>query len=155
MSNHLSQDQFAKCLIGRPASAELQHIMECAECSAELDRFGNTMSSFRNAIRERIDDRVTGMPGVPPFSMRPAAAGIPMWRWALVAAGAVVLAIVPFITKEKEPQIVIEEESPPQTPDAVMNAVNLHLSRTIPAPMERIMTVIPNDESIEQSGGVQ
>jgi hypothetical protein len=36
-----------------------------------------------------------------------------------------------------------------------MDAVNLHLSRTVPAPMERMLIVIPDDESITQSGGTK
>jgi hypothetical protein len=39
--------------------------------------------------------------------------------------------------------------------DAVMNAVNVRLSRVVPAPMEPILSLLPGDESITESGGVQ
>ena len=156
MSNHLSQDQFAKCFVGRSTSAELRHMMECPECSAELDRFGHTISLFRSAIRDRIDAQVAAQaPGVPQLSIRPAAAGIPKWHWALVAPAVAVLVMVPLLTSNKEPQEVIEKGLAETSPDALMDAVNLHLSRTVPAPMERVMALIPSDESITESGGVQ
>ena len=82
MSNHLSEDQFAKCIVGRSTNADLQHIRECPECSAELERFGNTLSLFRGALRQRIDDRVARHPlAVTP--VRLAESGISKWRWAL------------------------------------------------------------------------
>ncbi|MBI2149439.1 MAG: hypothetical protein HYU27_02385 [Acidobacteria bacterium] len=158
MSNHLSEDRFAKCAVGRPARAELEHISECAECSAELARFGNTLSLFRGAIRERIDARVgSHTPAAVPFSTRPAAAGMSKWRWALGAAAVVafVLGMRPFFTSENKPQEVREQVSTETSPDAVMDAVNLHLSRTVPAPMERMMSLIPSEQLTAESGGVQ
>jgi hypothetical protein len=40
-------------------------------------------------------------------------------------------------------------------PDAVMDRVNRHLSRTVPAPMEPMMSLIPREELISKPGGVQ
>src|SRR2546425_10656543 len=94
MSKHLSQDQFAKCVAGRPARVELQHIGECPECSAELDRFNNTLTVFRNAVRHRIDDRVALQP--PAVAPRPAEAGLSTWRLTFVAAAIVMAALLPF-----------------------------------------------------------
>jgi hypothetical protein len=153
MSNHLSQNHFAQCLAGRFTRAELKHITDCAECNAELERFGNTMALFRNAIRERIENRSVSEPGPARFSV-PTTTRLPMWRWALVAAGAVVLIVAPFVTMKKERQEVIKASSETNA-DALMNAVNLHLSRTVPAPMERMISLIPNDDSTTESGGVQ
>jgi len=166
MSKHLSPDQFAKCLAGRPTAAELQHAAECAECSARLDRFTNTMSLFRNALQGRIDDRIDGRvathtPRLHPLPTPPASERVPLWRWALVAVAAVVLVVGPFLTHKKEAQEVSEKtslqilEAPKSSAEALMNAVNLHLSRTVPEPMERMMTVIPNDESTNEPGGSQ
>ena len=41
MSHHLMEDQFAKCTVSLPAGAELKHLAECTQCSAELERFGD------------------------------------------------------------------------------------------------------------------
>ena len=76
-----------------------------------------------------------------------------MWNWALVAAVAFVLVTLPlFITRPKQ---FIENTSVATDADTLMREVNLHLSRTLPAPMEPIMTLIPKNELLTQSGGVQ
>jgi hypothetical protein len=157
MSNHLSQDQFANCVVGRSTSAELQHVKECSECGAELERFRIAVSSFRNAVRGRVDARLALQgPEVSRFSMRPAAAGLPRWRWALAAVAVVVVVMIPLLTSEKEPQEVIEKASTPHaSPDALMEAVNRHLSRTLPAPMEPMMVLIGGEEQTTKSGGIQ
>jgi hypothetical protein len=37
----------------------------------------------------------------------------------------------------------------------LMREINVHLSRTMPAPMEPILRLIPESESISPVGGVQ
>ena len=154
MSNHLSEDQFAKCIVGRSTNAELQHIRECPECSAELERFGNTLSLFRGALRQRIDDRVARHPlDVTP--VRHAEPGISKWRWALLAAALVVAVVLPFFISPNITPKNGEQVPAPINPNALMDRVNLHLSRTVPAPMEPIMSLIPSEELVRKSGGVQ
>lgn len=152
MNNHLSQDQFAKCAAGRPARAELEHLSECLECRAELERFGKALSLFRSAIRRRIDDRVAVH--APDVTLKPAEGGISTWRWAWVAV-AVVLAVLPFFMSQNEPQEDVEQAATEISPDALMDRVNLHLSRTVPAPMEPVMSLIPSEQLIRKSGGLQ
>jgi len=156
MSNHLSEDQFAKCIAGLPTGAELQHIRGCPECRAELENLGTTISLFRSALRDRIDDRMAlQRPAVTPFPIRPAETVMPGWRWAVVAAALVVFVMLPFfiskpIPQESSPAVSIETDA-----DALMNAVNIRLSRTLPAPMEPMMSLLPSAEPITEFGGVQ
>jgi anti-sigma factor RsiW len=156
MSNHLSEDQFVKCIAGRPGSVERQHIAECPECSADLERFGDALSTFRSAIHDRVDDRMALRgSGVPPFPIRPVESGLPIWRWAVAAMAIVVFVMLPFliskpVAQEKSEQLSVEVDA-----DALMNAVNLRLSRTLPAPMEPMMALLPSNESLTPSGGVQ
>ena len=158
MSHHLSEDQFARRFLEPPANGELRHIDECSECRAALDNFGHSISSFRSAVRGQIDARLALCPSAEaPWSNPPARAAGAMWRWAWIAATTVIALVVmaPFFTKKKEPDQVINTTQTLTSPDALMNAVNLHVSRTVPAPMERIMTLMPSDELITESGGVQ
>jgi len=154
MSNHLSHDQLVKCFLGWSTSAELQHILKCPECSADLDGFTNTISQFRGLIRHRIDEHAAGETNILTVSPRIQTHGIARRRWALAAAMAVAL-VVPFVTTvDQEPQAISENTSSEMNADALMNAVNLHLLRTMPAPMEPILALFPTDESTI-SGGVQ
>jgi len=153
MSDHLSEDQFANCIAGRSARGELQHIRECPECSAELERFGKTLSLFRTAVRDRIDDRVAFHPsgGTP---LRRREAGISTLRWAWVTA-AIVALVIPLLMSENKQQKVQEQVSTETNAVAIMDRVSLHLSRTVPAPMEPVMSLIPSEELISKPGGVQ
>ena len=154
MSNHLSQDQFAKCTVGQATSAERQHLTECATCSAELERFGNTLSLFRTALRDHVDAQPASKIAVlsPVFPQGPR--GFSILRWAFIAAAVLVFVSMPLLKRE-EPKPVIENALTDADANALMDAVNLHLSRTVPAPMERMLIVIPDDESKTQSGGTQ
>ena len=154
MSRHLSQDQFAKCAAGRRSKADLEHINECPTCSAELERFRKTLSLFRTAIRHRVDDRIDRSAleiAVP----RRLDARVSTWRWAMVAAAVVALVIPYFMSEYRKPQQVTEQAIFETNPEAVMERVSLHLSRTVPAPMEPLMSLLPSDQSTSESGGVQ
>jgi len=153
MNDHLSEDQFAKCILGRSTRAELQHIRECPECSIELERFEKMLSLFRTALRDRIDDRVASHPP-DETPLRRREAGISTVRWAWVTA-AIVALIIPMFISEKKPQKVDEQGFTEANPVAIMDRVNLHLSRTVPAPMEPMMSLIPSDQLISNSGGVR
>ena len=153
MNDHLSEDQFAKCILGRSTRAELQHIRECPECSIELERFEKMLSLFRTALRDRIDDRVASHPP-DETPLRRREAGISTLRWAWVTA-AIVALVIPLFMSEKKPQKVDEQLSTETNPVAIMDRVNLHLSRTVPAPMEPMMSLIPSDQLISNTGGVR
>jgi hypothetical protein len=149
MSNHLTEDQFAKCVVGQSTFEERKHLAECAECGGRLDYFRGTISVFRSAVRAGVDARIGSRPSL---LIRPAAARDPKWRWALVAATALVLALIPLagVKRVSPPKAQVETDA-----DALMRTVDLQLSRTIPAPMEPVIALLPSDEIATQSGGVQ
>ena len=146
MNNHLSDEQFSRCFVGVPANDERQHLSECAKCRAEVDGFGSTVSSLRGAIWERADNRAT--------QIQPARERMPRVRRAIAAAAVVLLGLVPLLTSQR-PQRIITDASSETNPDALMNAINLHLSRTVASPMEPMMSLLPHEEYITSSGGIQ
>lgn len=151
MSGHLSPIEFAKCFVEGPAGPELRHLMECPECRAELDQFRGTVASFRSAIRERVDVQVESAPGIPLAGIRPAARTSGL-RWVLAAAVVVLVLLPVFMTEKKSPEVV-REATVKMDPDALMDAINLHLLRTVPAPMEPMLALVPSAESEIESGG--
>ena len=78
-------------------------------------------------------------------------------RWHLWRAilGFLIALVASFFISKPVPQEKSEQVSVEIDADALMNAVNLRLSRTLPAPMEPMMALLPSNESITQSGGVQ
>lgn len=152
MNNHLSQEQFAACFVGAassplgPSIEAQRHLAECTACREELERFGSTVSSLRSAIRNRVDGRAG--------RIQPSRGRMPRMRRAMGVAAVVLLGMVPLLTSQK-PQQTTAEASPETTPDALMNAIHLHLSRTVASPMEPMMSLLPSDEFMVGSGGIQ
>lgn len=153
MSDHLTATQFAKAFVEGPAGLERQHLSECAQCWAELNRLDGAVSSFRIALRERVDGQVESaataisiQPGRP--VARPAKFG-----WALGIAAIVTLMLVPLFPTVRESRELVNETRVQTDPDALMDAVSLHLLRTVPAPMEPMLALVPSTESKTESGG--
>jgi hypothetical protein len=154
MTNHLTEDQFARCAVGQGLMTELQHLRECADCSVELDMFKTNLGRFGTAIRQTVDDRLASRPWHYNPSRVPATFAAPMWRLGIVFASILALVLPFLLTEQRKP------EPRPAGPiemdaNAIMNAVNRHLSRTVPAPMEPAFSLIPSDELVTQPGGVQ
>lgn len=155
MSDHLSPTQFAKAFVDGPPGPEQQHLAECSECKAELDRLAGAVSSFRSALRGRVDKQVeSAATAVAVQSALPTAQPAKL-RWVLAATAIVALVLVPVSMREKKSQEVFDEKTVRMDPDALMDAVNLHLLRTVPAPMEPMLVLVPSAESKTESGGEQ
>jgi anti-sigma factor RsiW len=142
MNKHLSEDQIARCIVGQANIAEVQHARECSECGAEVKGFSNSVALFQSSIRDQIDDRIALVPTS--AVSKPSRAGTQTPRWVLVAAASVVLVVLPFIRTGNKPEALPADAFTETDPDAVMNRVNLHLARTVPAPMEPLMLGIPD-----------
>ena len=149
MNNHLSQDQLSMCILGRSTPEEEQHSRECPECRAELARFQEPVFTFRKVMQDWSDRE-----SAPRLSDVPPRFGQPFWRWIPAGAAVVLLTVVPLYLQRRDRQRAEAEEAARQ--DALlMDAVSQHLSRTMPAPMEPIMALVPDHEVINESGGTQ
>ena len=164
MSEHLSHDQISKWIMGQATPDEQRHGLECEQCSAELNRFRDRISTFRVAMHEWSEREV-----VPRLEREPVASSRyrtqpPALRWALLAMTFAVLVGIPIYQHESKP-----ESTGPSTPSVadsqtqaavnspeniddvmLMESVNAHLSRPIPMSMERVMALLPVE--IEQPG---
>jgi hypothetical protein len=157
MRDHLSPDQFAKCFVdgpSGPSSPDLEHLGECPQCRAELERFGGVVSSFRSAIRDRVDAQlVAETSGRFQDSARSAAVPGPKQRWALAVAALAGLLLVPVLTLQRPLQEGIEKAAVESDADALMGAINVHLLRTVPAPMEPMLKLVP--APMTETGGIR
>lgn len=163
MSNHLSQDQLSMWILGRCTPEERQHGLDCAQCSAELARFQEPVSTFRTAFQDWSDrESAPQLQEVTTFLLRPRRFFIPSWSWAALGMAVVLLTSLPLYRQQEE----LMRGSKGQGPSApastsvdedalLMHEVRRHLSRTLPAPMEPIMALVPNPESKISSGGIQ
>ena len=159
MNNHLSQDQLSMWILGRSTPEERRHGAECPLCRAELARFEEPVTTFKNVMHEWSDRESLHLEDVSIFLRRPPAYVTGELRWAVVALAVALFTAIPIYRQVEAlrsaanagPSIAVE------TSDDVllMDAVNAHLSRTIPAPMEPILTLIRDSESTTYAGGTQ
>jgi len=168
MNNHLSQDQLSMWILGRSTAEELRHGEECPQCRSELQRFEAPVAAFRSTMLD-WSDRVSAprIEGVLTVHQRPQAIYKLFWRWAAVGTAVLLLTAIPIyrqrqeLMQRKANDLETSQLPPIDAPDdanadgVLMDAVNAHLSRTIPAPMEPIMALIPNQENIAPPGGTQ
>jgi hypothetical protein len=150
MSHHLSEDQFESCLLGRAGQQELVHINECRECRAELEQFRKALSMFRTAVADIAEEHSAG-PSSDVSASSLSSAHIPAWRWALVLTVFVAAIMLPIVVSHTNPPKPAEQMSP----EAVMERMNQHLSRTVPAPMEPMMSLISSEPFVNESRGVR
>ena len=151
MNNHLSQDQFERCVLAGGGPSEMEHMSECPECRGEVERFSKGLALFRRAVRDLAED---------PFAMQeadfptvaPAATGATGWRWTLAAAGLIAAIMLPFFITVPGP---VGKVPAKLSPEAVMERLNRHLARTLPEPMEPMMSLFSGDDAGSERGGVQ
>lgn len=142
MSNHLSQNQFETCVLGEAGASELEHIRECGECTAELERFSEGVALFRRAVQDIAYD--SDALKVEAFGTLPhASAGIPGWSWTLAGAALVASLVLPFFISLPQPVATAPAEV---SPEAVMERMNRHLSETVPEPLAPMLSLISGQE---------
>jgi TonB family protein len=56
MTNHLTEDQISRWLVGQPTGPEQQHVQKCGSCTAQLGRFLDTLESFKGALSARAEN---------------------------------------------------------------------------------------------------
>ena len=157
MSSHLSQDQISMFILGRGTPEEQRHGRECPECSAELARFQEPISTFRAAMQEWSDrEDVPRLAEVSAFLSAPHRFSSPVWGWMPVAMAVMigVITAIPIYVQQRSLQQAQTEEAA-RRDELLMDAVNAHLSRTLPTPMEPIMALVPDQEFVIQSGDTQ
>jgi hypothetical protein len=151
MNNHLSQDEFERCLEDRSGSSELEHLHECPECSAEVERFTKGLALFRKAIQDLAGDPAAAE-SADFATWVPASTGIPGWRWAVAAAALVAAIVLPFFISSPKP---IMNTTLEMSPEAVMDRLKRHLSGTVPEAMEPVMSLISAEQPASEQGRAQ
>jgi anti-sigma factor RsiW len=150
MSNHLSEDQLEVCILGCAGQSELAHLRDCAECRAEFEHFRRSLSLFRSAMAD-IADGHAALHQSDLYKSLLLSGGIPKWRWALAVVAFVAAVLIPIVVahtnQPKPPE--------PMSPEAVMERLNEHLARRVPAPMEPMMSLISTEPFTDEPGAVQ
>jgi hypothetical protein len=148
MISHLSSKQISKVLVEKATPEETLHADECVECGAELIRLRETLSLFRDSVlgwtRENSDSVA---PSVALLNAEKSAYGRRPLRWVLVTSLLILFIAVPLYRN------VTDRHRETDAADSLLlEQVNAHLSRAVPAPMEPLMQLL-SDSSMDQVGG--
>jgi hypothetical protein len=147
---HLSSEQISKVTAGLYVPEEA-HILECAQCAAELERSREMLSQFGWSIREwtaRQQPR-DWAPRSPRVSHRSPVA------WALAGAALAIVVAAPVYRDSRERQIKEQAERDAR----LIDDVNAQLSRRGPAVLQNLMQMMNDSDSAgghaQSKGGLQ
>jgi len=152
MKQHLSHEQFSRCFLGTATIEERRHISDCCKCRQELESFATSVASLRSAIRGRVDAHAGAYDATQPV-FSPGFDRMPQVRWALASVAILLIGMLPLLTTL--PAHNVHPATVATSPEALMNAINVHLSRTVPSPMEPMMSLVPGDKVLIVIGGIQ
>jgi hypothetical protein len=140
MSTHLSSEQISRWMAGdRNPDAE-QHLRECAQCAAEIERISTVLSEFRSsAIAWSASRKGAEIPGrwMPRAHRRRFSRGGLRWK---LAAATLTVVLAGSIWKNFSDRH--REEEALEADARLWEEVNTHISRPVPAPMEPLMKLM-------------
>jgi len=143
MSRHPLKERFAECFVDSSLSPdELHHIRECPQCAKELQQFESMLALLRDSVRMEADQRLNQLE-VPALAARRLehSPGL-RWKWALAAAVVFSMGFLPLIFQSRRLEVSPTANSDVEAA-ALMESINIHVSRDLPAFMEPLMLVVP------------
>ena len=147
--HHLSTDQLTHCVMGDPAPEEASHLAACRNCAAKVSQLNETLSAFRDSMRHWAhENEGSALTARRVVAGNQNAFGIRRLRWALAFALVLLIGIPVFQSINERHRRADVEDS------LLLEQVNAHLSRDVPAPMEPLMELLSRD-STDEIGGHQ
>jgi hypothetical protein len=128
MNRHLSSENFSEWMVGERTPEHEQHLRECAECAAELDRIQTPIALLRGAVREWSTNENRG---TVPIADRRRIGGLWLRLGATAAALAVLVAIGIEGRNWRAAGIDREDE-------ILLGQVQTAVSRPVPATMQPV-----------------
>jgi hypothetical protein len=138
VNQHLSQQQIDEWLMGnRPAEVE-SHLRSCEVCEDALARVSEPLTMFGAAVRSWSEEHMGPLPVRAQARRRNAG----WWRVGLAIATLWLAIAVPVYRHHQETQqaalTAVQDE-------ALLQQVDRELSQSVPAPMEPLAKLMPND----------
>jgi hypothetical protein len=143
MNEHLSSREIDEWLIGRRTHRMEVHLQACTACADELQLMAGPLKLFGSAVRS-YGDEIGPTGRWSPTGKRIVLSGWFAWRWrmALVAAGLLVMIAAPVYHRE---EVKRQAAVTAAQDEILLRQVESGISRSVPAPMEPLATLISND----------
>jgi len=148
MTSHLTPEQISRLLAGDASSEEVAHTKDCVHCEAAAAQIGNTFSIFRDAVHDWSDRHTpVAIPDTTMLRRKSRVFQIPRFAWGMAVAVFVFLVALPVYKNMNN-----SHREPGPDDALLLEQVNAHLSRAVPAPMEPLMELL-SEGSIDEVGG--
>jgi hypothetical protein len=134
MNSHLSPEQISRWMMGERTRLEEQHVRECPRCGAEVAVFQSALDAFRSSVRGWSDGQSVVKPVRDGLRARPL-------RWAWIAATVLLLAAIPIYRLDQQ-----RKAERAKADAALLEQVDVQVSRAIAAPMEPLAKLMTWDE---------
>ncbi len=161
--NHLTEEQISAWVARMGTRAEdqsqneEQHVRKCAACREEIERALDTLSLFRASVWTwaQQSEGVAAPAEAALTPRRPAALQSWCWqyRWAAAAAAMVLLLAMIPITRNWQQEQRERELARHRADEMLLQQVNAELSRSVPASMEPLTSLVSWKENPYEEEG--
>ncbi len=146
MSQHLSQQQIDNWVIGERSPDVERHLESCQTCAGEVERIAGLLTLFGGAVRS------WGQEQMPPMRVSRVTAvttGAPLrwWRMGLAIATLLFLTAIPVIRHRQVTRVAVIAAQTAAQDEILLRQVQQEISQSVPAPMESLAKLMPNDFS--------
>ena len=152
-NSHFSKDQIFKAILGQSTPEERRHGMECLQCREKVEQFLGTVSTFRTALQDWSQRQPVGWMSADPPATRTERRNrsARAWTWAVAGVAVVLLTAIPIYQEQAR----LQHRARAVEAIVLMEAVSERMSRTVPAPMEPILALVPAKEISNETGELQ
>ena len=141
MNRHLSAERISLWMLGERSAEDEQHVRECTECAIAVTHLETGLANFRSSA-EQWSERQSNAAAVRDWAPARPANWAWRFRWAAVAAVVLLVMAIPLyrFTRHSETGVTIG-----QSDVQLLEEVDAEVSRTVPQPMEPLLTLMAWD----------
>jgi hypothetical protein len=141
MKRHLTEDEIGAFVAGDSASGTMDHLAECAECRRQTAELQGILLAFRESATKwaTAQQPAIRVPEAPQWWQ-------PRPRWALAVVALALLTAIPAYRHFTTPVTPIATQElttyDREADTALLKQVDAEISRSVPAPMEPLLTLV-------------
>ena len=137
MRTHLSAHEVDAWIIGESTSQLADHVRECPDCAAEVERAAGPLLLFGGAVRAFGQQQMRPM-GHWTNARNSGWTGLFRFGMAVAVAAMMLLVAVPVYRHGQNTRQAVQDE-------ALLRQVQSELQKSVPAPMEPLAKLMPSD----------
>ena len=139
MKGHLTPEQFSDRVAGSLNPFAEEHLSECAECRAEVERMQDVLTGFRSSIQD------WSARTMPPAQSLPAVRSAGWFTQFRAVAAVVMLAVAVLAGLLINRTETVRGRQPSISDAALLEQIDKQVSRKVPAHLEPLLDLVAQD----------